>query len=443
MAITSTAPVSATARPLRSTSLYKMVWKWHFFAALYVLPFMALLSVTGGMYLFEDSIEEVIYKGRLNVPVQETRLPVEAQVAAVTSAQDKTRIRSVSSDDTPGRSTLIEYQTADRTRFYAWVDPYTGEVIATEGRDSTFMRQVRKLHGELLMGKFGTKLVELAAHWAIVLFITGLYLWWPRGERTWRKAFSLPAGKGRSWWKQTHMIVGFLASLLILPILFTGLPWTDVWGGGLDRVQEWTKQASPSRAFGGSPILSSATEGDRISYQKVIEISRAAGAPEPYTIRPPKDGKATYFVTSDIDSRSKRVELHIDQYNGSVVNRVGFEDYPPIAAGVSLGIAFHQGELYGWLNKAQNLLAATLGFTLAVSGFIAWWKRRPQGAVGVPPAPAEKSVGPGMIIVILFLGFFLPLMGLSLLVVLILDKLIFQRFGWLQAPEGNESAGDV
>ena len=122
---------------------------------------------------------------------------------------------------------------------------------------------------------------------------------------------------------------------------------------------------------------------------------------------------------------------------------MGFEDYPPIAAGVSLGIAFHQGELYGWLNKAQNLLAATLGFTLAVSGFIAWWKRRPQGAVGVPPAPAEKSVGPGMIIVILFLGFFLPLMGLSLLVVLILDKLIFQRFGWLQAPEGNESAGDV
>jgi len=182
MAITSTAPAPAV-RPLRSSSLYKMVWKWHFFAALYVLPFMALLSVTGGMYLFDDSIEEVIYKGRLNVPIQENRLPVEAQVAAVTGSQDKIRIRSVSADETAGRSTLVEYQTADRTRFYAWVNPYSAEVIETEGRDSTFMRQVRKLHGELLLGKFGTKMVELAAHWAIVLFITGLYLWWPRGER--------------------------------------------------------------------------------------------------------------------------------------------------------------------------------------------------------------------------------------------------------------------
>lgn len=436
MAITSTAPAPAV-RPLRSSSLYKMVWKWHFFAALYVLPFMALLSVTGGMYLFDDSIEEVIYKGRLNVPIQENRLPVEAQVAAVTGSQDKIRIRSVSADETAGRSTLVEYQTADRTRFYAWVNPYSAEVIETEGRDSTFMRQVRKLHGELLLGKFGTKMVELAAHWAIVLFITGLYLWWPRGERTWRKALSAPDGKGRAWWKQTHMIVGFLASLLILPILFTGLPWTDVWGGGLDKVQEMTKQSSPSRAFGGSPILSTATEGKPISYQQVTDISKEAGAPGPYTIRPPKNAEGTYFVTSNIDSRSQRVELHIDQYSGAIVNRVGFEDYPPIAAGVSLGIAFHQGELYGWLNKAQNLLAATLGFTLAVSGFVAWWKRRPKGGVGVPPAPADKSVGIGMLVVIVFLGFFLPLMGLSLLVVLVLDKLVFQRFGWLQAPEGS------
>ena len=436
MAITSTAPAAA-APVVRSSSLYKMVWKWHFFAALYVLPFMALLSVTGALYLFDDSIEEVIYKGRLNVAVQDTRLPLEAQVAAVTQTGDELRIRSVSANDVPGRSTVVEYQTADRTRHYAWVDPYNAEVIATEERDGTLMRQVRKLHGELLMGDFGTRFVELAAHWAIVLFITGLYLWWPRGERTWRQALSAPTGKGRAWWKQTHMIVGFLASLLIVPILITGLPWTDVWGGGLDRVQEMTKQTSPSRAFGGSPILSAATDGERISYQQVTEISRQAGAPEPYTIRPPKDETGTFFVTSDIDSRSQRVELHIDQYTGAIANRVGFEDYPPIAAGVSLGIAFHQGELYGWLNKAQNLLAATLGFTLAVSGFVAWWKRRPAGSVGVPPAPAEKSVGIGMLSLIVFLAFFLPLMGLSLLFVLALDKFVFQRFGWLQAPRDS------
>ena len=57
----STVAAHAAVSKTRTSSLYHMVWKWHFFAALYVLPFMALLSITGGLYLFNDSIEEVIY----------------------------------------------------------------------------------------------------------------------------------------------------------------------------------------------------------------------------------------------------------------------------------------------------------------------------------------------------------------------------------------------
>ena len=43
-----------------------------------------------------------------------------------------------------------------------------------------------KLHGELLIGNVGDWLVELAASWALVLLVSGLYLWWPRkGSRVW------------------------------------------------------------------------------------------------------------------------------------------------------------------------------------------------------------------------------------------------------------------
>ncbi|MBT6508641.1 MAG: hypothetical protein HOK66_12545, partial [Marinovum sp.] len=48
---------------------------------------------------------------------------------------------------------------------------------------------------------------------------------------------------------------------------------------------------------------------------------------------------------------------------------------------VSWGISFHQGKLYGALNIAQNTLAAILGMLLSVSGFAAWWKRRPAGGL--------------------------------------------------------------
>ena len=432
MTVSSTA-VKVAANTTRSTTLYNMVWKWHFFAALYVLPFMALLSITGGLYLFNNSIEEIIYKDRINVQVEQNTVDYQQQTAAVIATADELKIRSITTPAAQGRATLIEYQDDSRTRSYAWVNPYTGKVIDTQERDSTFMRTVRKLHGELLLGEVGTKFVELAAHWAIVLFVTGLYLWWPRGARTWTKALSLPKGKGRQWWKQTHLFTGLLASLLIIPILITGLPWTDVWGGIFDKIQERTGQSSPSRAFGGPPILSTQSSGQTLSYEAVIDIAKAAGAPSPYEIRPPKNSEAAFFVQSAIDSRTDRVELHIDQYSGEVINRVDFEDYPLLAAGTSLGIAFHQGELYGLVNKLQNLLAATLGLLLAISGFIAWWKRRPKGSLGVPPAPESKSLGIGMAITVIALMVFLPLMAASLIVVLILDKLLFSRLGWFQA----------
>lgn len=128
--------------------------------------------------MFEDSIEEVLYKDRLNVASQEVRQSYVEQESAVLATGEGLRIRSIFTALDEGRSTLIEYQDTDRTRSYAWVDPYTANVLSMQERDSTIMRIVRKIHGELLLGEVGTKFVELAAHWAIVLFVTGLYLWW-------------------------------------------------------------------------------------------------------------------------------------------------------------------------------------------------------------------------------------------------------------------------
>ena len=31
---------------------YRRIWRWHFYAGLIALPFVALLSVTGMIYLF-------------------------------------------------------------------------------------------------------------------------------------------------------------------------------------------------------------------------------------------------------------------------------------------------------------------------------------------------------------------------------------------------------
>ena len=37
-------------------SRYFMTWRWHFYAGLYVIPFMLMLCMTGLVMLFDDEI---------------------------------------------------------------------------------------------------------------------------------------------------------------------------------------------------------------------------------------------------------------------------------------------------------------------------------------------------------------------------------------------------
>ncbi|MBM7068167.1 PepSY domain-containing protein [Actibacterium sp. 188UL27-1] len=426
--------VTASASAASNTTggaFYRLVWKWHFLASLFVLPFMAMLALTGGIYLYKPQIEEVIYADRLNVAVGETRQSYEAQVAAVEAAAGVTRLRGVTIEDDPTRSTVIEFDNTDKVRSLAWVNPYTAEVLAVVPRDATAMRVLRKFHGELLLGDVGTKFVELAAHWSIVMFITGIYLWWPRGQRTLVKAVSLPSGKGRSWWRETHMFTGFLATLLIVPIIITGLPWTDVWGGGLSYVQERTGTKSKSLRFGGDVPDSTIADGTPIAYQQVFDVAKAEGLVAPYEMRPAKGTEGAFWIRSASLNRYDQTELIVDQYSGAVLKRHDFAANPGVSQAVSLGISFHQGELYGWLNIAQNTLAAVLGVVLSVSGFVVWWMRRPAGSLGVPAAP-EASLGTGMIVLVIALSLLLPLVGASLILVLALDWLIFRHLGWFR-----------
>jgi uncharacterized iron-regulated membrane protein len=38
-------------------ALYRTIWRWHFYAGLFVMPFILILSVTGAIYLFKPQID--------------------------------------------------------------------------------------------------------------------------------------------------------------------------------------------------------------------------------------------------------------------------------------------------------------------------------------------------------------------------------------------------
>jgi uncharacterized iron-regulated membrane protein len=47
-------PVSPTAARWPD---YRAVWRWHFYAGLFCIPFVAVLAISGAIYLFKAEIE--------------------------------------------------------------------------------------------------------------------------------------------------------------------------------------------------------------------------------------------------------------------------------------------------------------------------------------------------------------------------------------------------
>lgn len=55
--VTTPQPTAAARRK----NLYFLTWRWHFYAGLFVVPFMLMLALTGLVMLFDDEIEQARY----------------------------------------------------------------------------------------------------------------------------------------------------------------------------------------------------------------------------------------------------------------------------------------------------------------------------------------------------------------------------------------------
>jgi uncharacterized iron-regulated membrane protein len=172
----------------KQVALYAAVWRWHFYAGLLTLPFLMLLAVTGGVYLFKDEITDVVYRDlvQVSVPERETLAPSRV-VAAATAAVEGGTALGYLPPPAAGRSARVYLATPTGHERDVFVDPYSGAVLGDLPKGDygnlPLMGFVRSLHSLALLGAPGNRLIEIVAGWALVLVATGVYLWWPRGRK--------------------------------------------------------------------------------------------------------------------------------------------------------------------------------------------------------------------------------------------------------------------
>lgn len=160
---------------MADTALYRTIWRWHFYAGLFVLPFILILSVTGAIYLFKPQIDRWEEKAFLDLGTQGT-VSADAQLEAAMATFPESRFNHYRLPREPGDAAMIQLALPTGELREVYVSPQ-GKVLGTLDPAARLSPAIGRFHGSLMLGTWGDRLVELAASWTIVTILTGLYLW--------------------------------------------------------------------------------------------------------------------------------------------------------------------------------------------------------------------------------------------------------------------------
>ncbi|WP_245815511.1 PepSY-associated TM helix domain-containing protein [Seinonella peptonophila] len=431
-----------------STSFYQVVWRWHFYAGIIFTPFLIILAISGATYLFKPQIESIIYKDKYYVHEQgSSTLSPSEQVKKVKKSYPKSSVTSFTIYHDPKRTTEIGLIQGGKS-VSVYINPYNGQIQGTLKEDDRFTEIFKKIHSELWIG--GTpanRWVELTACWAAILLATGLYLWFPRKKAAiWGTLLPRLKRTGRTFWRDMHAVPAFWFSLLILSFIATGLPWSGVLG---EEINQWAVKPKYANSFEEKP--------DSITYTKEIaknipwsnenlpvpvsskgnyvplgidqieEIAKQQKIKKPYTISFPENAEGVYTL-SHSEHPTKLATIHVDQYSGAILSDVRFRDFGWLAQWIEVGIAFHEGRLFGLTNQILGLIVCIGIVGIVISSYIMWWKRRTTGKLGAPARSLDRNKTRIVFFLMLGFGLVMPLVGISILGVFLLDYFVISRW---------------
>ena len=440
-----------TAKPALTVSLYRVIWRWHFYAGLLVLPFLVMMAITGGAYLFKPELEHWLYRSMEDVPAQAHKLASVSAVVAHVEESLNARVLELTPSQAPTAAVRLLARVSDGEVRTVFADPYDGHVTGSTSYGGV-LQVVRKVHSLQKFGFWASCLIEIAAGWTIILAGTGLFLWWPRGS-----AGGVVTVRGspesRVFWRDLHAVTGALASVVILFLAITGMPWSMFWG---DHLQSWATEqhlGEPAPPAAVTPAWQmtatmpnmphtphehaahapnalpwameqaipphsepSPSRGEPISLDAALARFHELGLNPGASITLPEGPDGAYVGNWRPDRAEETRVVYLDQYTGAMLGDVGFRDFGPVAKSIEWGIAVHQGQEFGAVNRYVMLLGCLAIVLLAVAAVTMWWKRRPQGTWGVPPAPDFPGAGKGFMAIVVAVGVLFPLVGASLVI---------------------------
>lgn len=433
----------------------QLVWRLHGYIGIFIAPFIFVAAFTGMLYIATPQLEQYWYASILQVTPSGSMQPLSRQVAAAKAyySQDGAllAIRPAAEKNMATRVQFNQAGAGPSESIAVFVNPYTlaitGEtkVYGTSGL-LPLRTTLDHLHQNLLLGSYGRAYSELAASWMWIAALGGLWLYWAK-RRTVAKPTRQATANG------LHRRLGLVLSIGMLFLSITGITWSQ-WAGShvasLRANLNWATPKVNDRLVGGVvaqatdahaehhaivPQIAVANHSSAVSYpntdwDRVLNAARNQGLQAAkLEIRPPK-AKGYAWVVNEIDLRwpTQADSIALEPLHFRVLDRSNFADFPLAAKLTRWGVDAHIGVLFGIPNQLL-LLFFGLGLCSAiVLGYRITWQRR-ANAGQVNPAqtllaafhPQQRWVRAIILALSLVLGWLLPALGVSLLLMILLD----------------------
>lgn len=255
-----------------------------------------------------------------------------------------------------------------------WLSPDGTRVLRHEQWGEYLMTWIYDLHMNLLAGDTGKQVAGWSGIAILLLLLTGLAVWWPRGS--WRKALAFkrqaaPLRRLRDW----HKLVGLCGLPLLIVLVATGVMLA------LPQERDWVltrtlapldTPASPRVSRTRGPILPLtrllASAHRAVPEARLVWIEIPGDVATPVRLR--------VQVPGDPSTRFPRSYIHVDRRSGVVV---AFVDYRKSGASNAVNTwlhPLHDGSIGGLPVRILVFLAGLVPPALFVTGLLHWLRRR-------------------------------------------------------------------
>jgi uncharacterized iron-regulated membrane protein len=221
--------------------------------------------------------------------------------------------------------------------------------------------------------------------------------------------------------RDLHSVAGIYAVIIAIVISLTGLIYTYAWGSGY----QYASQKTEANDMFSKPMLSESPPGAKdLPIDRFVEIGHEKMPGETLTIWFPRVPNAVYMVFSSSDyGASVHRMLFIDRATGEILDDRRLSQSKPLYWFEKWNYPLHVGSVLGLTSKTLWLVTCVVLMTSPVTGVWMWWERRPKGRLGLPRRIDARRPR-WLVATITAISILLPTMGLSVVVVLVVDRLV-------------------